>query len=111
MALGGYLKIPISSSDSARARGRTSGEYEFGPILMFGQESGGKRFRLYENIGYIRTTDPSIDDVKLLDIPDKLLLNAGMSIAVKAAANASLLVMKDLRKEGFEDLRDVMDNP
>jgi flagellar motor protein MotB len=81
MALGGYLKIPISSGDGARARGRTSGEYEFGPILMFGQESGGKRFRLYENIGYIHTTDPSEDDVKILDLPDKLLANIGMSIA------------------------------
>ena len=84
MALGGYLKIPVSSGDGARARGRTSGEYEFGPILMFGQESGGKRFRLYENIGYIRTTDPSEEDVKLLDLPDKLLLNAGMSVALNS---------------------------
>jgi len=84
MAIGGYLKIPISSEDGARARGRTSGEYEFGPILMFGQESGGKRFRLYENIGYIRTTDPSINDVKILDLPDKLLLNAGMSVALNS---------------------------
>ena len=84
MALGGYLKIPVSSSDGARARGRTSGEYEFGPILMFGQESGGKRFRLYENIGYIRTTDPSESDVKILDLPDKLLLNAGMSVALNS---------------------------
>ena len=84
MALGGYLKIPISSEDGARARGRTSGEYEFGPILMFGQESGGKRFRLYENIGYIHTTDPSIDDIKLLDLPDKLLLNVGMSVALNS---------------------------
>ena len=82
MALGGYLKIPVSSGDSARARGRTSGEYEFGPILMFGQESGGKRFRLYENIGYIHTTDPSEQDVKILDLPDKLLLNGGMSVAL-----------------------------
>ena len=81
MALGGYLKIPISSEDSSRARGRSSGEYEFGPILMFGQESGGKRFRMYENIGYIRTTDPSIDDIKLLDLPDKLLVNIGASVA------------------------------
>ncbi|MEK6285187.1 MAG: OmpA family protein [Acidobacteriota bacterium] len=84
MALGGYLKIPISSGDGARARGRTSGEYEFGPILMFGQESGGKRFRLYENIGYIRTTDPSKNDVKILDLPDKLLMNAGMSVALNS---------------------------
>jgi len=84
MALGGYLKIPISSGDGARARGRTSGEYEFGPILMFGQETGGKRFRMYENVGYIHTTDPSINDVKLLDLPDKLLLNGGFSVAMNS---------------------------
>jgi len=86
MALGGYLKIPISSSDSARARGRTSGEYEFGPVLMLGQESGGKRFRLYENVGYIHTTDPSEGDVKILDLPDKVLANLGMSIAINKHA-------------------------
>src|SRR5262249_44382127 len=49
---------------------------------MFGQESGGKRFRLYENVGYIHTTDPSNNDIKVLDLPDKLLLNAGASVAV-----------------------------
>jgi hypothetical protein len=81
MALGGYLKIPISRSDNARSRGRTSGEIEYGPILMFGQESGGKRFRLYENIGYIHTGDIERGDVKVLDLRDKLLLNVGMSIA------------------------------
>jgi hypothetical protein len=86
MALGGYLKIPVSSSDSARARGRTSGEYEFGPILMFGQESSGKRLRFYENVGYIHTTDPSDNDVKLLDLPDKLLLNGGVSVALNSHA-------------------------
>ena len=86
LALGGYLKIPISTDDSARARGRTSGEYEFGPILMFGQESGGKRFRLYENVGYIHTTDPSENDVKILDLPDKLLANIGMSLAINKHA-------------------------
>jgi flagellar motor protein MotB len=86
MALAGYLKIPISSSDEARAKGRTSGEYEIGPMLIFGQESGGKRFRLYENIGYIHTSDPSVNGVKLLDLPDKLLLNAGMSIALNKHA-------------------------
>jgi OmpA family protein len=82
MALGGYLKIPISDSDDARARGRTSGEYEYGPVLMFGQESGGKRFRLYENIGYIHTGDPDRNGTKILDLRDKLLLNAGVGIGV-----------------------------
>src|SRR5262249_54808527 len=82
MAVGGYLKIPISDDDQARARGRTSGEFEYGPILMFGQESKGKHFRLYENVGYIHTTDPSKNDIKLLDLPDKLLLNVGLSIPI-----------------------------
>jgi len=81
MALGGYLKIPISRDDQARARGRTNGEYEYGPILMFGQESGGKRFRLYENVGYIHTGDIERSSTKILDLRDKLLLNAGVSIA------------------------------
>ena len=82
MALGGYVKIPISRSDHARARGRTSGQYEYGPILMFGQESGGKRFRLYENIGWIHTTDPSENDIKTLDLADKLILNFGTGVAL-----------------------------
>jgi OmpA family len=88
MALGGYLKIPVSSSDSARARGRTSGEYEFGPFLAFGQESGAKRFRLYENIGYIHTTDPRDNGVKYLDLPDKLLFNIGTGIALGSHVEA-----------------------
>jgi hypothetical protein len=82
VALGGYLKIPISREYDARARGRTSGEYEYGPILMLGQETSGKRFRLYENIGYIHTTDPHQNDVKVLDLSDKLLLNVGAGIPV-----------------------------
>ncbi|MEK6321509.1 MAG: transporter [Acidobacteriota bacterium] len=47
MALGGYVKIPISRDDGARARGRTNGEYEYGPILVFGQESASHRLRFY----------------------------------------------------------------
>ncbi len=86
MALGGYLKIPISRSDDARARGRTSGELEYGPILMFGQESPGKVFRLYENIGYIHTGDIEKGDIKVLDLRDKLLLNFGMGIALGSHA-------------------------
>jgi hypothetical protein len=82
MALGGYLKIPISDDDSARARGRTSGEFEYGPILMFGQEGGNHRFRFYENIGYIRTGDIQQRDVTVLDLRDKLLLNAGGAVSI-----------------------------
>ncbi len=80
MALGGYVKIPINS-DNGIARGTTTGEWEYGPVLMFGQESKGKRFRAYENIGYIHTNDPSEGDIKLLDLRDKLLLTGGVSIA------------------------------
>lgn len=82
MALGGYVKIPISRSDHARHRGRTSGEWEAGPILMLGQESGGKRVRLYENIGYIHTGDIEQNGVKVLNLRDKLLLNLGLSVGV-----------------------------
>lgn len=82
MAIAGYIKIPISSEDAARARGRTSGEYEFAPILIFGQENAKKTFRLYENVAYVRTTDPKVGDTKLLDLPDKLQLNLGLSIPI-----------------------------
>lgn len=81
LAIGGYWKIPISDDDQARARGRTSGQHEFGPVLMLGQETPGKRLRFYENIGYIHTTDPSRNDVKILDLADKLLLSGGVSVA------------------------------
>ncbi len=82
IALGGYLKIPISREDHARARGRTSGEYEYGPILMLGQEFADHRFRVYENIGYIHTGDIEQRGVKVLDLRDKFLLNVGASYAV-----------------------------
>ncbi|HKP85828.1 MAG TPA: OmpA family protein [Blastocatellia bacterium] len=82
MALGGYLKIPISRDDDARARGRTSGEFEYGPILMFGQEGGDHRFRFYENIGYIHTGDVERGGVKVLDLRDKLLLSAGGAVSI-----------------------------
>jgi hypothetical protein len=88
MALGGYLKIPVDTDDHARARGRTSGEWEGGPILMFGQESGGKRFRLYENLGYIKTGDPEEADLKTLDLQDKFLFNVGMSVAFNSNVEA-----------------------
>ena len=86
MALGGYLKIPVARGLRETARGRGNGEYEGGPILMFGQESKGKRVRLYENVGYIKTGDPEINGVKVLDLRDKLLLNVGLSIAVNRRA-------------------------
>ncbi len=81
MALGGYVKVPISGEHSALARGRTSGEWEYGPFLAFGQESGGKRVRLYENVGYIHTNDPHQNDIKVLDLADKFLFNVGLSVA------------------------------
>jgi len=86
MALAGYLKIPISREDHARGRGRTSGEFEGGPILIFGQESGGKRVRLYENLGYIKTGDPEENDIKVLDLQNKFLFNLGLSVAINKHA-------------------------
>lgn len=82
MALAGYVKIPISQDDSARARGRTSGEYEYGPTLILGQETSGHRVRFYENVGYIHTGDIRKGGVKVLDLRDKVLLNAGASFAL-----------------------------
>jgi outer membrane protein OmpA-like peptidoglycan-associated protein len=79
MALAGYLKIPVSRDDQARARGRTSGEFEYGPMLIFGQEFAGHRLRFYENIGYIHTGDIHRGGVKVLDLRDKTLLNIGGS--------------------------------
>ncbi len=82
MAIGGYVKIPISRDDQARARGRTSGEYEYGPMLILGQETPSHRLRFYENIGYIHTGDISKGGVKALDLRDKVPLNAGVSYAL-----------------------------
>jgi outer membrane protein OmpA-like peptidoglycan-associated protein len=82
MALGGYVKIPISRDDDARARGRTNGEYEYGPILIFGQENSSHRLRFYENVGYIHTGDIRKGGVKVLDLRDKVLLNAGASFGL-----------------------------
>jgi outer membrane protein OmpA-like peptidoglycan-associated protein len=82
MALGGYVKIPISRDDQARARGRTNGEYEYGPMLILGQETPSHRIRFYENVGYIHTGDIRKGDVKVLDLRDKVLLNAAASFAL-----------------------------
>jgi hypothetical protein len=82
MAIGGYVKVPISTDQHAMARGRTNGVWEGGPILMFGQESGGHRFRIYENVGYIHTGDVHQHDINVLDLRDKLLLNGGVSIGI-----------------------------
>ena len=81
MALAGYVKIPISDEDHARARGRTNGQWEYGPMLIFGQESAGKRVRVYENLGYIKVGDIEENDVKVLDLANKLLFNVGLSVA------------------------------
>jgi len=82
MALAGYVKIPISRDDDARARGRTNGEYEYGPTLILGQETPGHRLRFYENVGYIHTGDIRSGGVKVLDLRDKLVLNGGASLAL-----------------------------
>jgi len=82
MALAGYVKIPISRDDGARARGRTNGEYEYGPTLILGQETPGHRLRFYENIGYIHVGDIKSGGVKVLDLRDKLLVSGGASFAL-----------------------------
>jgi hypothetical protein len=82
MALAGYVKIPISRDDSARARGRTNGEYEYGPTLIFGQETPSHRLRFYENIGYIHIGDIKSGGVKVLDLRDKLMVSGGVSFAL-----------------------------
>jgi AMIN domain/OmpA family len=82
MALAGYVKIPISRDDSARARGRTNGEFEYGPTLIFGQETSNHRLRFYENIGYVHVGDIESGGVKVLDLRDKLLVSGGASFAL-----------------------------
>ncbi|MFL6277910.1 MAG: AMIN domain-containing protein [Blastocatellia bacterium] len=82
LALGGYVKFPISRSDDARARGRTNGEFEYGPMLILGQEFLDHRLRFYENVGYIHTNDIHQRGVKVLDLRDKLQLNVGGALAI-----------------------------
>lgn len=82
IALGGYVKAPISTDQHAMARGRTNGVWEGGPILIFGQESSGHRFRMYENVGYIHTGDIKQHDLTVLDLRDKLLLAGGISVGL-----------------------------
>ena len=82
LALAGYVKIPISRNDSARARGRTNGEYEYGPTLILGQETSNHRLRFYENIGYIHIGDIESGGVKVLDLRDKFLVSGGASFAL-----------------------------
>jgi flagellar motor protein MotB len=82
LALGGYVKFPISRSDNARARGRTSGEFKFAPTLILGQEFIDHRLRFYENVGYVHTTDIHQRGVKVLDLRDHLQLNVGGAMAI-----------------------------
>jgi flagellar motor protein MotB len=91
ISLAGYLKIPISTEEQAGARGRTNTVFEGGPILIFGQESKGHRFRAYENIGYIKVGDPNIHDVEALDLPNKVLLNGGISVALDHRGHVEFL--------------------
>jgi hypothetical protein len=82
MAIGGYVKVPISTDEHAMARGRTNGQWEGGPILIFGQESGSHRFRVYENVGYIHVGDVHFHDINVLDLRDKLWLAGGISVGI-----------------------------
>jgi len=88
MAVGGYFKIPISTSMSAEARGRTNGAFEGGPMLMFGQETKDHRVRLYENVGYIHTQNIREDGITTLALKDKLLANAGLSVGINKHVEA-----------------------
>ena len=81
MALGGTVTIPTARNANALARGRTAGEVDFGPFLAFGHEFADGKFRMYENVSYTWVGDPNVGDVEILDRPDKLGLNFGLSAA------------------------------
>jgi outer membrane protein OmpA-like peptidoglycan-associated protein len=81
MALGFTVSIPTARNRAALARGRTSGQVDYGPFVAFGQEWADGHWRLYENISYTVSGDPHIGDVKVLDRPDKLGLGVGLSYA------------------------------
>ncbi len=81
MAIGGSAWIPTARNRNALARGRTSGEVDYGPFIALGHEFADGHFRMYENISYTFTSDPNVGDVTVLDRPDKLGLNFGLSVA------------------------------
>ena len=81
IALAALLRLPSARHLEALARGRSSGATDVGVILISGQNYLNHRLRLVQNIGYIRSGDPKLSGVKLLDRRDQLLLNAGLEIA------------------------------
>ncbi|HEY6332823.1 MAG TPA: OmpA family protein [Blastocatellia bacterium] len=82
LALGGYFKIPVSTSQAAEASGRTNGAFEGGPMLMLGQETSGHRLRFYENVGYIHTQNIKQDGINVLSLKDELLAGGGISVGI-----------------------------
>jgi outer membrane protein OmpA-like peptidoglycan-associated protein len=81
LALAAVLRLPSARHLEALARGRSSGATDVGVILISGQHYLNHRLRLVQNIGYIRSGDPKLSGVKVLDRRDQLLLNAGVEIA------------------------------
>jgi outer membrane protein OmpA-like peptidoglycan-associated protein len=79
LAVGGTVWIPTARNRNALARGRTSGEVDFGPFIALGHEFYDGHFRMYENASYTFTGDPNVGDITVLDRPDKLGLNFGVS--------------------------------
>lgn len=86
LALGGTVVIPTARNQNALARGRTSGEVDYGAFLALGHEFNDGHFRLYENISYTVVGDPNVGDVKTVDRPNKLGLGLGASYAVNKHA-------------------------
>jgi outer membrane protein OmpA-like peptidoglycan-associated protein len=81
MAAGFTINIPTARNHHALARGRTSGQVDYGPFVAFGQEWADGSWRLYENVSYTVTSDVHVGDVKVLDRPHKLGLGVGLSVA------------------------------
>jgi outer membrane protein OmpA-like peptidoglycan-associated protein len=81
LAAGFTVNIPTARNSHAVARGRTSGQVDYGPFVAFGQEWDDGHWRLYENVSYTVTGDLHVGNVKVLDRPHKLGLGAGLSIA------------------------------
>ncbi len=86
VAVGGSISIPSARNRNALARGRTSGEVDWGPFVALGHEFYDRKFRMYENVSYTITGDPNVGDVKTLDRPNKLGLDWGVSYAINKHA-------------------------
>jgi len=81
LSVAALLRLPSARHLEALARGRSSGATDVGVILISAQNYLGHRLRFVQNIGYVRSGDPKLGGVKVLDRRDQLLLNAGVEIA------------------------------